>query len=272
MKKIWQTKCNKYLAFLTFFMVIALIFSSLKTISLQKKLKQLKLEIASAIEKDLNIEQKSEILPVLSWEEKMKKLEQKPGWIKKEDLEQEEKKAIKIRKQFNQIKKKEQKNTARWNADNLPLLIKNNLEKYMRKEQLTGLQKTFDLKSFIEAHGTIVFVENGKVLGGVSKTTWYSTGRKTATGKNFNPHSRETIASNVFNFWQGPEIKLINLENGKKANVVVEDYGPFEVNKNGDAIYPLKPRPGIMFDCAWGVAEQMGFVNEGKIFVAFLVN
>jgi rare lipoprotein A len=77
--------------------------------------------------------------------------------------------------------------------------------------------------------------------------TWYSSGRKTASGERFNPNGM-TVAHRTLPF--GTVLKLTNPENGNSIKVVVNDRGPFVKGKD--------------LDVSRGGAKALGFKEKGS--------
>lgn len=78
------------------------------------------------------------------------------------------------------------------------------------------------------------------------KASWYSSGKKTASGQKFNPNGF-SVAHRTLPF--GTYVQLTNPQNGNKVTAVVNDRGPF-----------VKSRE---IDVSRGVARSLGFINKG---------
>jgi peptidoglycan lytic transglycosylase len=80
---------------------------------------------------------------------------------------------------------------------------------------------------------------------------WYGPGhqnKRTANGQRFNMH-KNTLAHRTLPF--GTRIRLVNPENGKSAEGVVNDRGPY--------------RRGRDLDVSYAMAKQLGFVKNGTV-------
>jgi len=77
--------------------------------------------------------------------------------------------------------------------------------------------------------------------------SWYSSGRRTASGQHFDPNGN-TVAHRTLPF--GTQLKLTNPFNGKSIVAIVNDRGPFV--------------RGTGLDVTRGGAQKLGFISQGK--------
>jgi rare lipoprotein A (peptidoglycan hydrolase) len=103
---------------------------------------------------------------------------------------------------------------------------------------LGGCQSTIANSNFINKDTT-------KVSGVVA--SWYSSGRRTASGQRFDPNEN-SVAHRTLPF--GTKLKLTNPNNGKSIVAIVNDRGPF-----------IK---GTGLDVSRGGAQRLGFISRGK--------
>jgi rare lipoprotein A (peptidoglycan hydrolase) len=94
-----------------------------------------------------------------------------------------------------------------------------------------------------------------KVIAG-----WYGPrhhNKRTANGQRFNMH-KNTLAHRTLPF--GTRVRLVNLDNGKSAEGVVNDRGPYSKGRDLDVSYAM--------------AKQLGFVGKGivKLYLSQLEN
>jgi rare lipoprotein A (peptidoglycan hydrolase) len=89
--------------------------------------------------------------------------------------------------------------------------------------------------------------EAGQILrGGAS---WYGNefkGRPTASGERFDP---EQLTGAHRSLPLGSWVQVTNLSNGRKAELKINDRGPFKSSR--------------ILDCSRAAARQLGFLNEG---------
>ena len=78
------------------------------------------------------------------------------------------------------------------------------------------------------------------------KASWYSSGKKTASGQKFNPNGF-SVAHRTLPF--GTIVQLTNPQNGNKVTAVVNDRGPFVKHRE--------------IDVSRGVARSLGFIDKG---------
>jgi rare lipoprotein A len=84
--------------------------------------------------------------------------------------------------------------------------------------------------------------------------SYYKTGKRTASGENYNPHGL-TAAHRNLPF--GTRLKVTNLGNGKSVVVRVNDRGPF-----------IKRR---LIDLSYGAAKAIDLTRSGIAKVSFIV-
>lgn len=111
----------------------------------------------------------------------------------------------------------------------------------------TTLLAAFLLLIGIEAASAKRINKNTHHHGGIV-ATWYSEGKRTASGQRFNPNGF-TVAHRNLPF--GTKLKLTNPRNGKSVEAIVNDRGPFV--------------PGIGLDVSLGCARVLDFVGRGKV-------
>lgn len=78
------------------------------------------------------------------------------------------------------------------------------------------------------------------------KASWYSSGKKTASGEKYNPNGY-SVAHRTLPF--GTHVQLTNPQNGNKIVAIVNDRGPFVRSRE--------------IDVSRGVAKSLGFINKG---------
>lgn len=61
----------------------------------------------------------------------------------------------------------------------------------------------------------------------------------------------------------GSIVRVINPRNNKAVDVKIIDRGPYAVNKNGKAIYPLRPHPRRIIDLSLAAARSLFNLNHG---------
>lgn len=83
-------------------------------------------------------------------------------------------------------------------------------------------------------------------------------GRRTASGKVF--RQRYAYAAHC-TLPFGTRVRVHNLDNGRSWVVVIEDRGPFEVEKARSGI--LKPHPSRVIDVSRETARMLGFEKQG---------
>ena len=76
--------------------------------------------------------------------------------------------------------------------------------------------------------------------------SWYDKGKKTASGKKFEPH-KYTVAHRTLPF--GTMLRLTNVKNDKVIEAVVNDRGPFVRTRE--------------LDVSSGAAKELGFFHSG---------
>jgi len=76
--------------------------------------------------------------------------------------------------------------------------------------------------------------------------SWYSSGKRTASGQRFNPNSF-SLAHRTLPF--GTVVHLTNPLNGNRVSAVVNDRGPFVRNRT--------------IDVSRSAAQALGFINRG---------
>ena len=79
-----------------------------------------------------------------------------------------------------------------------------------------------------------------------SNASWYSSGKRTASGQRFNPYGY-SAAHRTLPF--GTVLHLTNPSNGRKISAIVNDRGPFV--------------KGRTLDVSRGAASALGFINKG---------
>lgn len=100
------------------------------------------------------------------------------------------------------------------------------------------------------------FTPTGEKQSG--QASWYGPGfqgRKTANGERFDTNQL-TAAHPSLPF--GSRVKVTNKTNGKSIIVRINDRGPFAVNSNGKAIYPLRPHPSRVIDLSKAAMDRLG--------------
>lgn len=63
----------------------------------------------------------------------------------------------------------------------------------------------------------------------------------------------------------GTVLKVTNLENDKHVIVRINNRGPFATNKNGRAVFPLKPHPTRIIDLSKAAAKKLDFIQKGIV-------
>lgn len=87
------------------------------------------------------------------------------------------------------------------------------------------------------------------------EATFYASmfeGDTTASGRRFS-NRRPIAAHRTYPF--GTVVRVTNLRNGRKANVVILDRGPFGKNH----------REGVIIDLSRSTAEHLGFIDAGQV-------
>lgn len=88
---------------------------------------------------------------------------------------------------------------------------------------------------------------SSRELNTTTVASWYSSGKKTASGQRFDPNGH-TVAHRTLPF--GTKLKLTNPDNGRSIFATVNDRGPFI--------------RGVGLDVARGGAQSLGFISKGK--------
>ena len=104
-----------------------------------------------------------------------------------------------------------------------------------------------------------------------TKVSWYGKrfeGKKTASGEIFYKDSL-TCASPTLPF--GTLIEVINPNNGASVVVRVNDRGPYKVNSEGKAIFPLQPHPYRDFDLSRAAFDSIGNLDKGILKVQYRI-
>jgi rare lipoprotein A len=90
-----------------------------------------------------------------------------------------------------------------------------------------------------------------KTVRGKVTASWYGPkhhNKLTADGQRFNMY-QNTLAHRTLPF--GTKVRLVNLDNGKSAEGIVNDRGPYVKDRDVDVSY--------------GMAKQLGFVKKGVV-------
>jgi len=92
------------------------------------------------------------------------------------------------------------------------------------------------------------------------KASWYGPGfygNRTANGEKFREGDTEyTAAHPTLPF--GTMVTVTNKSNGKSIQVRINDRGPYAVDRNGKAIYPLRPHPTRVIDLNKASRDALG--------------
>lgn len=116
---------------------------------------------------------------------------------------------------------------------------------HSRDEKIIGLDKT-EYSTPAQAPSCAPKNMRGKVTA-----SWYGPkhhNKLTAHGQRFNMY-KNTLAHRTLPF--GTKVRLVNLDNGKSAEGVVNDRGPYVKDRDVDVSY--------------GMARQLGFVKKGVV-------
>lgn len=112
------------------------------------------------------------------------------------------------------------------------------------------------LDSLSRPEGQVKSTSTGKV-------SWYGPGfigNDTAYGEKFTGKEM-TAASPTLPY--GTMVKVT--WNGKSVTVRINDKGPWEMDANGNTIYPLRPHPTRKLDLSEAAARKLGMINAGVV-------
>lgn len=65
------------------------------------------------------------------------------------------------------------------------------------------------------------------------------------------------------------KIKVTNLDNGKSVIIRVNDRGPYKMNSEGKAIFPLKPHPKRVLDLSKKSFRSIGDLKKGLLNIKY---
>jgi len=101
--------------------------------------------------------------------------------------------------------------------------------------------------------------------------SWYGerfNGKKTANGEIFDMN-KLTAASPTLKF--GTKVKITNIENNKSVIVIINDRGPYKMDKTGKVLRPLQPHPTRKFDLSKGAFAKIANNDKGILKVKYKI-
>lgn len=93
--------------------------------------------------------------------------------------------------------------------------------------------------------------------------SWYGVpfhGRTTASGETYNM-LQMTAAHRRLPF--GTRVRVTDLETGRAVLVTINDRGPYRMDEEGRAIFPLQPHPSRDIDLSFRAARRLGTLRRG---------
>lgn len=104
-----------------------------------------------------------------------------------------------------------------------------------------------------------------------TKVSWYGpgfNGKLTANGEIFSQDSL-TCASPELPF--NTRVLITNPNTGQSIKVRVNDRGPFKMDKEGKAIFPLEPHPIRSFDLSKKAFSEIASTKKGVIKISYRI-
>ncbi len=130
---------------------------------------------------------------------------------------------------------------------------------------------TTDSISYNIKNDNITNTSNEKDSISYTIASWYGPkyhGKITANGEIFNQEEL-TCASNILKF--GTIIAVTNLKNNKSIIVIVNDRGPFKMDRKGNALKPLISHPSRGLDLSKAAFSKIADLNSGIIKVSYKI-
>lgn len=78
-----------------------------------------------------------------------------------------------------------------------------------------------------------------------------------------------TAASPTLKF--GTKVKITNIENNKSVIVIINDRGPYKMDKTGKVLRPLQPHPTRKFDLSKGAFAKIANNDKGILKVKYKI-
>lgn len=103
----------------------------------------------------------------------------------------------------------------------------------------------------------------------ITNVSWYGPGfhgKLTANGETYD-QNEITAASPVLPF--NTLVRVTNLDNGKSIVVRINDRGPYKMDKEGKAVFPLQPHPKRSFDLSKGAFSKIANTDKGILNIKY---